>query len=71
MKLHDMLGKEFNVGDKVVHPTNFGNTPILSIKFVCRIEDNKLYLNNRGVPIKFPERLLNLTVLIGEENESE
>lgn len=51
----DKVGKLFHVGCKIVRATGDG---ILEINTVTRIEDNKLYLDDSKVPIRYPRRLL-------------
>jgi hypothetical protein len=55
MTLTDKRGKVFHEGCEVVRAVAEGS---LEISTVTKIEDNKLYLNNRKVPIKYPRRLL-------------
>ena len=56
--MYDKLGKAFNVGDWVVRAMLLHDTPILTIEQVTRIENGKLYLENRTQPIRVFDRLL-------------
>ncbi len=55
MTLTDMRGKVFHEGCEIVRSIGEG---FLEISIVTKIEDDKLYLDNRKVPIKYPRRLL-------------
>lgn len=50
-----MKGFAFHVGCKIVRATSEGH---LTISTVTRIEDNKIYLDNSKVAIRYPNRLL-------------
>lgn len=51
----DMNGYAFNVGCKVARAITDG---YLSICEVTRVDNDKIYLDNAKVPIKYPRRLL-------------
>lgn len=53
--LLDMHGKIFHVGCKVVRAVGDG---VLDVCVVTRIEDDKLYLDNSKIAIRYPKRLL-------------
>jgi hypothetical protein len=63
--MYDKLGKEFKVGDWVARATLLHKTPILEIERVTRIENGKLYLENRTQPIQCFDRLLIISSLEG------
>lgn len=51
----DKKGFAFHVGCKIVRAISEG---MLDICTVTRIEDDKIYLDNSKVPIRYPRRLL-------------
>lgn len=51
----DMRGYAFHVGCKVARAIGDG---ILTISTVTRIENNKIYLDDSKISIRFPKRLL-------------
>lgn len=53
--LTDKLGNTFHVGCKIVRAIESG---YLDICTVTNIKDNKLYLDDSKVPIKYHKRLL-------------
>lgn len=55
MTLTDKRGKVFHEGCEIVRAVGEGR---LDICIVTKIEDDKLYLDNSKVPIKYPRRLL-------------
>lgn len=56
--LTDMLGRAFQVGDKVAKAAKSGRAVNLSICTVSSIKDGQLYLNDSKVPVVYPGRLL-------------
>lgn len=54
----DMKGYAFNVGCKVIRAVVSGQSPKLAECEVTRIEDDKIYLDNSKIAIKYPRRLL-------------
>lgn len=62
-ELNDMLGNLFVVGDKVVKAVSSGHAVNIEIDEVTDIVNDKLYLNNSKVPVRFPGRLLIVTSL--------
>lgn len=54
----DMLGNAFTIGCKVARPTLSGNTPIINICTVTKIENGIMYLDNSAQFIRMPKRLL-------------
>ena len=55
MSILDMIGQGFHVGCKVVRAVGEG---YLNICTVTKIEDDKLYLDNSKIAIRYPTRLL-------------
>lgn len=55
MTITDKQGKVFHEGCEVVRAVGDGH---LAICTVTKIEDDKLYLDNSKVAIKYPKRLL-------------
>jgi hypothetical protein len=53
--MKDMKGFAFHVGCKIVRAVGDG---MLSICTVTRIENDKLYLDNSKIAIRYPKRLL-------------
>jgi hypothetical protein len=64
--LVDMLGKGFQIGDKVAKAQTSGRAVNLEIGEVTRIDNGRLYLSGSKVPVNFPGRLLVVTKLFDE-----
>lgn len=56
--MEDKLGFAFHVGCEVARAVNYGQSPMIDLCIVTRIEDGKLYLDNSKQPIRYPKRLL-------------
>lgn len=54
----DMEGMQFWLKCYVARPVMRGNSPVLDICQVTRIDNDKIYLDNSKQAIQFPERLL-------------
>lgn len=54
----DMKGFAFNVGCKVIRAIISGQSPKLVECEVTRIDNEKIYLDNSKIPIRYPKRLL-------------
>ena len=63
VKLKDMRGKSFAIGDKVAKACTSGRAVNLEIGEGTRIEEGKMYLDGSKVAIRFPGRLLIITKL--------
>ena len=61
--LLDMLGKEFQIGDKVARAYGSGRAMNLQISEVSKMENGKLYLDGSRIAIIYPGRLLIITKL--------
>ena len=59
--LIDMRGQSFKVGDKVARWITSGRAANLEVSEVTRIENEKLYLADSKVAIRYPGRLLNVS----------
>jgi hypothetical protein len=54
----DMKGFAFQVGCKVARAIMSGQSPILKICTVTRIDSDRVYLDDSKQPMKYPSRLL-------------
>lgn len=68
MGLKDIRGKEFKIGDMVIRAViHRPSTPALGFTVVTNIDNDKLYLGDSKVAIRYPERLCIATKLFIEE----
>lgn len=56
--MKDMFGTIIEVGDIVLKPMLLGRSPFIEKRVVSVIADNKIYLDDSKVAIRFPERLV-------------
>ena len=63
-ELIDMLGLEFNLGDRVVRAYTSGRAVNLEVLSVTQIKNGKLYLGDSKVPVNYPGRLLIINELV-------
>jgi hypothetical protein len=64
--LHDLLGNEFSVGDKVAKAFVSGRSPNIEIRTVREIKADRLYLDDSKVPVIYPSRMLIVSKLFTE-----
>ncbi len=60
-RLEDTLKRPIHVGDTVARAAVAGRSAYIEIRRVTRIENEKIYLDDSKVPIKYPCRLLVIT----------
>lgn len=60
--LVDLLGNAFAIGDKVAKSHQCGRASSIEIAEVSRIDGGRLYLSGSKVAIRYPSRLLNLSL---------
>ncbi len=56
--LIDLLGVEYQLGDRVVKADISGRAANIRISIVTRIENGKMYLDESKVAINYPGRML-------------
>jgi hypothetical protein len=54
----DLRGFTFTLGCTVARPVMRGNSPLIELCKVTRIDSGNLYLDNSKVAIRLPQRLL-------------
>jgi hypothetical protein len=54
----DLQGFTFTLGCTVARPVMRGNSPLIELCKVTRIDSGNLYLDNSKVAIRLPQRLL-------------
>lgn len=61
--LKDMNDTKFVLGDRVARATKSGQAVNIKVSTVTRIDNDKLYLDESKVAVRFPGRLLIVTKL--------
>ncbi len=57
----DFFRSEIKIGDHLLKPEKFGQSPVFVSCKVTAITEGKIYLDNSKVPIQFPGRCVNIS----------
>ena len=60
----DLIGNEFNIGDKVVRACTSGRAASIEVLEVTKIECGRIFVGGSKVPVNYPGRLLIVTKII-------
>lgn len=59
----DFLGFPIKIGDHLVRAITYCDSPGLEDRYVTKIDGKKIFLDDSKVPIRFPNRCINISYL--------